>query len=254
MIKLKTKEEIQILREGGKRLASILATLATQVKPGVKTRDLDDEARRLIQEYGDNPAFLNYRPKGARLAYPAALCVSVNDEIVHGIPSQYEIKEGDVVTLDLGLVHAGLFTDSAITLAVGPVPEEVQLLLDRTKKALDLAIAQAVVGKTVGDIGFAVEQYIKPFGYGIIEDLAGHGVGYAVHEDPQIPNFGQPGTGEKLKAGMVIAIEPMITLGTKETDLLDDEYTFVSADGTLSAHFEHTIAVTDSGPIILTAL
>lgn len=254
MIKLKTKEEIQILREGGKRLASILATLATQVKPGVKTRDLDDEARRLIAAGGDSPAFLNYRPKGARLAYPAALCVSVNDEIVHGIPSQYEIKEGDVVTLDLGLVHGGLFTDSAITLAVGEVSKEVQNLIDRTKKSLDLAIAQAVVGKTVGDIGFAVEQYIKPFGYGIIEDLAGHGVGYAVHEDPQIPNFGQPGIGDKLKAGMVIAIEPMIAMGTKETDLLDDEYTFVTADGSFSAHFEHTIAVTDSGPIILTAL
>lgn len=254
MIKLKTKAEIDILREGGRRLATILNELAKQVAPGVKTVDLDTEARRLIALGGDTPAFLNYRPHGARLAYPSALCVSVNDEIVHGIPSQRELKEGDIVTLDCGLVHQGLFTDSAITVPVGEVGSEVLALIEHTKRSLEIGIAQARVGATTGDIGSAIEKYIHQFNYGVVRDLSGHGVGFAVHEDPQVPNFGKAGTGEKLEAGLVIAIEPMITLGSHQTVLLDDEYTFVTKDHSLSAHFEHTIAVTEDGPIILTQI
>lgn len=253
MIKLKTKEEIAILREGGKRLAAILQDLSSKVAPGVTTVWLDDEARRLISLGGDTPAFLNYRPKGARLAYPAALCVSVNDEIVHGIPSKYALSEGDVVTLDLGICHKGLFTDSAITLGVGKISSEAVDLISRTQEALERAIAVALPGNHVGDIGQAVEDYIKPFGYGIVRDLSGHGVGFAVHEDPQVPNFGKAGAGETLVPGLVIAIEPMITAGSAKTVLLDDEYTFVTKDKSLSAHFEHTIAITDGDPIVLTA-
>lgn len=252
MIKLKTKAEIDILREGGRRLATILEELSKKVAPEVKTVDLDTEARRLIALGGDEPAFLNYRPHGARLAYPAALCVSVNDEIVHGIPSQYELREGDLVTLDCGIVHKGLFTDSAITVPVGKVSAEALTLIEHTKKSLEIGIQQAVVGATTGDIGFAIEKYIKQFNYGVVRDLSGHGVGYAVHEDPQVPNFGKTGSGDKLEAGLVIAIEPMITLGSHQTELLDDEFTFVTKDKSLCAHFEHTIAVTDQGPIILT--
>jgi methionyl aminopeptidase len=253
MIKLKSKEEIEIMKEGGKCYAFILREVAKIVRPGISTKDLDDLAYKLIIEGGDKPAFLNYTPEGVSYPYPASLCVSINDEIVHGIPNKKVLlEEGDIVSLDLGLVHKGLITDGAITVPVGKISKEAQKLIDVTKKALELAVAAAQPGNRVGDIGHAVESYIKPLGYGLVEILSGHGVGYSVHEDPYVPNYGKPNTGERLVPGMVIAIEPMINLGTGEVYVTDDEYTYITADAKLSAHFEHTVAITEDGPIVLT--
>ena len=254
MIKLKTDEEIVILREGGKRLAKILQDLSLLVKPGITTLELDEKARAAIKTLGDQPAFLNYKPKGHKSPYPAALCTSVNDEVVHGIPNNLPLVEGDILTLDLGLIHGGLYTDSAITVPVGEITPEAEMLIDRTRQALETGIKAIKLGGRIGDIGFAIEQYVKPFGYGIVRDLSGHGVGYGVHEDPYVPNYGLKNIGEKIEAGLVIAIEPMLTLGTEDTEVLDDGYTVVSSDGKLAAHFEHTVAITKNGVEILTKI
>ncbi len=253
MIIIKTPKEIEILREGGRRLATILYKVKDKVKPGVSTKDLDDYAFKLITDMGDTPAFLNYRPEGADKPFPASLCVSVNDEVVHGIPNKNKIlKEGDIVSIDLGLKHGGLFTDMALTVAVGSPSLSTQKLLDTTEKALQLGIDAACGGNTTGDIGHAIESFVKPHKYGIVEVLSGHGVGRAIHEDPYIPNFGKKGKGEKLVPGMVVAIEPMLNNGTKHVTLDDDGYTIRTADGKKSAHFENTILITDGEPEILT--
>ncbi len=254
MINIKTQEEIEILKEGGKRHAFILQEIAKKVAPGISTKELDDFASELIKEGGDKAAFLNYTPRGAKRPYPASLCVSVNNEIVHGIPNEDPLilQDGDVVTLDLGLVHKGMITDSAITVGVGNILEEDRKMIEHCKEALALGIKVARGGARVGDIGYAIESFIKPLGYGLCEGLAGHGVGYKVHEDPFVPNQGRKGTGEVLKPGMVIAIEPMITLGTSKIVLAKDGYTYKTADGSNAAHCEHTIAITEMDPIILT--
>jgi len=254
MITIKTKEEIEILREGGKRHAFILQEIAQKVVPGVSTGELEDLARALIEESGDKSSFLKYTPKGAKRPYPAALCVSVNNEIVHGIPNEDPkiLQEGDVVTIDLGLTHKGLITDSAITLGVGKISEENKKLILHTHEALMRGVKQARGGNHVGDISHAIESFAKPLGYGLAEGLAGHGVGYKVHEDPFVPNEGKKGQGELLRPGMVIAIEPMLCLGTGRNILLKDGYTFVTADGAYAAHAEHTVVITDGDPIILT--
>jgi methionyl aminopeptidase len=252
---IKTPEEIKVLREGGKRLALILHKVAEQVRPGISAWELNQYAEKLIREGGDRPSFLHYRPEKAKKPYPAALCVSVNDEVVHGIPGKNKIfKEEDAVSLDLGLKHKNLFTDMAITVPVGKISNANKKLLEITEKALEVGIAEARAGKRVGDIGNAIENFIRPYRYGIVEVLAGHGVGRAVHEDPHIPNFGKKGTGAELLPGMVIAIEPMINLGTKNLFLDKDGFTFRAADGKTSAHFEHTILITDNEPEILTVL
>jgi methionyl aminopeptidase len=254
MIRLKTKEDIAKLKEGGKRLAQILRTVAREVKPGVRTDDLNTLAEKLITDGGDRSAFLHYSPKGADRPFPASLCVSINDEIVHGIPNEHPkiLKEGDIVSLDLGLIHEGLITDHAITVGVGSISKEAQKLLDVTKKSLAIGIKAAKPGKRTGDIGFAICEYAEPQGMGIIEELAGHGVGYEVHEDPFVPNYGKPDEGVLLKPGMVIAIEPMFTLGGIEIVLARDGYTFKTKDKSLAAHFEHTIVITEKGVEILT--
>lgn len=253
MIIIKTPKEIEILREGGKRLADVLYKVGEMVKPGISTKDLDTYAFNLIKENGDEPAFLNYRPAGASFAYPASLCVSVNNEVVHGIPKKSKIlKEGDIVSLDLGLKHQNLFTDMAITVPVGKISVSSQKLLEVTEKALSVGIFAAQGGNRIGDISHAIESFVHHHKYGIVEVLAGHGVGKSVHEDPYIPNFGKAGVGEKLVPGMVIAIEPMINNGTKNVILDKDGYTFRTADGKNSAHFEHTILITEGEPEILT--
>ncbi len=253
MIRLKSKEEIEILREGGRRHAEILKLVAKVVAPGISTKSLDILAQRLIKEGGDKSAFLGYTPEGVSYPYPAALCVSINDEVVHGIPNKdVLLEEGDIVSLDLGLKHRGLITDGAITVPVGKVSKAAKDLIAATKKALELAVKAAKPGNTTGDIGHAVESFVKPLGYGIVKILSGHGVGYSVHEDPYVPNYGQPGKGEKLVPGMVIAIEPMLNLGTGTVYATDDEYTYITKDGKISAHFEHTVAITEKGPVILT--
>lgn len=254
MVTIKTKEEIEILREGGKRHAFILSEIAKKVAPGVSTQELEDLARRLIKEGGDTASFLNYTPHGAKRAYPAALCVSINDEIVHGIPNENPIilKEGDVVSLDLGLTHKKLITDSAVTIGVGKLADEDKKLIEHCKEALFIGIKAAKGGNHVGDIGFAIELFAKPLGYGICQGLAGHGVGHKVHEDPFVPNEGRKGQGELLRPGMVIALEPMLTLGTDRIVLGNDGYTYKTADGSKAAHFEHTIAITEGEAIVLT--
>jgi methionyl aminopeptidase len=251
---IKTEEEIAILRDGGKRLARILAEVATHVRPGISSRELDAIAEGLIRDGGDEPAFKGYKPALHMRPFPASLCVSVNNEIVHGIPAgDVVLKEGDIVSLDLGLKHKGLFTDHAITVPVGKISKKEEELLRVTKEALHVGIQAAQESNRVGDIGYAIEQFVKKNGgYGIVRDLSGHGVGRAIHEDPYIPNYGKAGKGELLKPGMVVAIEPMLNLGDDETIVARDGYTVKTADGSKSAHFEHTILITESEPEILT--
>ena len=231
-----------------------MAEIVKQVRPGISTNDLEILARKLLKEGGDKGAFLNYTPRGARRPYPAVLNVSINNEIVHGIPNENPliIQEGDVVSIDLGVTHKGLITDSAITIGVGNIKKEDQMLIKHCFEALQIGIKMAKGGSHVGDIGHAIESFIRPLGYGLCSGLAGHGVGYKVHEDPFVPNEGRIGEGELLLPGMVIAIEPMITLGTDKFVLSPDGYTYKTADGSNAAHFEHTIAITEKGHIVLT--
>lgn len=255
MIIIKTPQEIEILREGGRRLASILYKVKDKVAPGISTWELDQYALKLITEGGDTPAFLNYKPEGAPAPYPASLCVSVNEEVVHGIPNKNKIlKEGDIVSIDLGIKHKGMFTDMALTVPVGNVSGASEKLMRATEEALHVGVDAAMSGNRVGDIGYAIQSFVKKqkAKYGIVEVLSGHGVGRAIHEDPFVPNFGKKGTGEKLVVGMVIAIEPMLNNGTKHVTLLDDGYTFITDDRKKSAHFELTIYIGPNGPEILT--
>lgn len=254
MIRLKTHEEIEILREGGKRLAEILSILAQKVLSGVSTFYLEEEARQLIKEGGDKPAFLGYTPQGAKRPFPAALCVSINDEIVHGIPNEEEkiIREGDLVSLDFGITHRGLITDAAVTVGAGAIDEESSKLIEVTRKSLEAGIKAAMPGNTIGDIGAAISAVVKTSPFFLADDLVGHGVGFQVHEDPYVPNFGIKGQGEKLVPGLVIALEPMVNIGTSAIKLSPDGYTFSTRDGSRSAHFEHSIAITEEGNIILT--
>ncbi len=251
-IYIKTKEEIEIIREGGKRLATILAKVGKMVAPGVTTAELDEYAYKLIKEGGDTPAFLNYKPEGHHKAFPASLCTSTNSEVVHGIPSKRRVlKEGDIICIDLGIKHKGYFTDHAITVPVGKISKKDQQLIDDTKEAMEVGIWAAKNGNTTGDIGHAIESFVNKK-YGIVRELSGHGVGIEIHEDPYIPNFGKPGKGVKLIPGMIIAIEPMLTNGKANIEVLNDGYTIITADGSKAAHFEHTILITKDEPEILT--
>ncbi|MEK7569152.1 MAG: type I methionyl aminopeptidase [Patescibacteria group bacterium] len=249
---IKTQDEIAIIREGGKHLARVLSAVRDAVKPGITTRELDQLAERLIREAGDEPAFLNYAPEEVKVAYPGTLCVSVNDEIVHGIAGDRVLKEGDIVGIDLGIKHNGLFTDSAITVPVGSIDDSASNLIKATEGALVAGIDAARGGKTTGDIGFAIESYVKDRGFVVVEELGGHGVGHSQHEDPHISNYGDRGHGDRLVPGMVIALEPIVNEGTRYIKLMPDKYTFVTRDHKRSAHFEHTILITDGAPEILT--
>lgn len=266
-ITIKTKEEIEILREGGKRLAEILRNVADAAKPGVSTLDLDRIAERLVLDSGGTPSFKGYRIAETKIPFPGSICASINDEIVHGIPrADRVLKNGDVVGLDIGMQWPseasakeasgpmGLYTDMAVTVGIGKISKQAEDLLQATKEALDIGIQAVRAGITVGDIGNAIEKHLKKSRYGIVRDLAGHGVGHALHEEPLIPNYGKAGTGIELREGMVIAIEPMATLGDWRISLDDDEWTFRAADGSLAAHFEHTMAVTKDGADVLTKL
>ncbi len=252
----KNLEEVVLLREGGKRLARALAETAARVVPGVTTYELNDHFERLVRKTGDEPAFLNYRPRGARRPFPSAICISVNEEVVHGIPTENvrTVAEGDIVKLDGGVTHAGLITDHAISVIAGTGSEEDVALVLGTRQALMAGIDAARGGNKVGDISAAIEKVGVALGYGIVFELGGHGVGHAVHEEPYVPNVGDPGQGVLLVPGMVLAIEPMFTLGTPRVRLLGDGYTFVTKDNTRAAHWEHTILVTEGAPEILTAL
>jgi methionyl aminopeptidase len=268
MIFLKKKNEIEIMRQGGKILAEILNEVAKAVKPGITTRELNELAQELIFAYGAKPAFLGYQD------FPAALCTSVNDVIVHAVPKGDKLKEGDIVGLDLGILYPfkdcagcfmlgncppkkkieGLYTDMAITVPVGKVSKEAQKLIDVTRQALEVGIEQVKPGNHIGDISFAIQQFVEKQGYSVIRSLVGHGVGKKVHEPPQIPNFGKKGEGEKLKPGMTLAIEPMVAMGGHELEKIEDGHGFRVKDKSLTAHFEHTIVVTESGCEILTKI
>lgn len=250
-IKLKNETDIKHLRESGRRLARALQATALEVKPGVTTGYLNDFFHKLVVAEGDEPAFLNYQPFGAEYPYPGSICISVNDEVVHGIGGEYVLKEGDIVGLDGGVKHKGMISDSAITVPVGKVNEEDVELIRVTKEALMAGIKAAQPGKYVNDISKAIEKAI-PQKYGVVKILSGHGVGYKVHEEPYVPNFDDGVKGPRLVPGLVLAIEPMVNLGTDEVYLADDGYTFITVDHKKSAHFEHTILITDKGPEILT--
>jgi methionyl aminopeptidase len=250
---IKTKEEIEIIREGSRRLARILCAVRDACVAGVTTGDLDLLTERLSREGGDLPAFLNYTPEGASHPYPATLCISVNDEIVHGIGGARVLKDGDIVGIDTGLVHQGLFTDSALTVPVGAIDDVAKKLISVTEQALALGISVARAGNTVGDIGYTIEKYVHEQGFVVVEELGGHGVGYKQHEDPHVANYGERGQGTKLKAGMVLALEPIVNEGTRYIKLMPDGYTYVTRDHKRSAHFEHTILITDGEAEILTA-
>jgi methionyl aminopeptidase len=252
MIIIKTEQEIKNLRIAGKHLGEILSILEKEIKPGVTPKQLDARSRELIQERGCTPAFLGYTPHGAPRPYPSALCTSVNSEVVHGIPTNTTLKEGDIISIDLGLWYEGVVVDSARTVAVGKILPELQKLLDVTKESLFVGIKEAVAGNRTGDIGNAIETFIKPHKYGIVKELAGHGVGRQIHEDPYVPNYGKAGSGALLKKGMVIAIEPMINLGKAGVIFHKDGYTVTTKDSLPSAHFEHTVLITDGRPEILT--
>lgn len=251
---IKKPQELEVLREAGKRLARVLDACAKHVAPGVTPALLDALAEKLIREGGDVPAFKNYKPSGAKIAFPATLCVSVNDAIVHGIPTTVPLKAGDIVGLDLGLVHEGMYVDSAVTVGVGEIDSLAQRLIACTQEALAAGIKEARAGKKTGDIGAAVEAVVSRYGYGTVRELSGHGVGYAVHEEPFVPNYGKAGTGAPLKAGMVIAIEPMVNEGGDEIVLGPDKFTYATKDGSRSAHFEHTLIISDGEPEVITKL
>lgn len=255
-IRLKTKEDIEKLRIAGKFLAQVVDEVAKAVKPGVMTNELEDLARKLISEKGCKPAFLNYKPAGAKRPYPAALCVSINDEIVHGIPNEdpRELKEGDIVSVDTGLSYEGMIVDHAVTVPVGEISSEARKLLTVTKEALSSAIKVAQPGNRIGDIGAAVEERAHKNNFAVVQGLCGHGVGYTVHEEPYVPNEGRKGTGELLEPGLVIAIEPMFSTGKGDIELGRDDYTYTTKDRSLSAQFEHTVLITENGPEILTKL
>ena len=252
---IKNDTERENLIEGGKRLAAVLRALKAKVAPGVTTEVLDDLAEQLIRDGGDEPCFLGYTPEGAQRPYPATLCVSINDEIVHGVPNESvkTLREGDIVGLDLGLSHNGVIVDAAITVPVGNINEESKKLLRATEQALTAGIAAAEVGKHVGDIGSVIQREIENAGFKVVRELGGHGVGDLVHEEPFIPNFGRAGEGELLEEGMVLALEPISTAGKAAVVLAPDGYTFRTKDGSRSAHFEHTILLERSGARIITA-
>ena len=247
MILLKSERELQRMRQGGQILAEVKDLLRRLVAPGVSTKDIDREVEAFILGKGAKSAFKGYR------GFPATVCVSINNEVVHGIPSaKRKLAPGDIVGLDLGCIVDGYYADCAITLPVGAVPPRVQELLDVTRESLDKAIVQCRPGNRLGDISHAVQSHCESHGFGVVRAFVGHGIGRQLHEDPQVPNFGEPGRGAVLKAGMVLAIEPMVTMGSYEVRILEDRWTAVTEDGSWAAHFEDTIAITDNGPEILT--
>ena len=246
MVTLKSAREIETMRRSGKITSKVLAELMKAARPGITTGELDQMAERGIRELGGIPTFKGYH------GYAASICTSVNAEVVHGIPGSYVLRDGDLLSIDIGTTLDGYVSDSAVTVAIGTIPQNAQRLLDVTQECLMVGIAQMHKGKRLGDIGAAVQKHAEAAGYGVVRELVGHGVGREMHEEPQVPNYGTAGAGMVLRPGLVLAIEPMITEGDHQVEILKDGWTVVTADGKLAAHFEHTIAVTEDGPKILT--
>ncbi len=247
MIVLKSEREIALMRDAGHILADVATHLRASVRAGRSTLEIDEDVEAFIRGRGATPAFKGYR------GFPATVCISINQEVVHGIPSPHRrIAEGDIVGLDLGCIVDGYYADCALTLAVGVVPPNVQKLLDVTRESLELAIKECWPGRRLSDVSHAVQSHVEAHGLSVVRAFVGHGIGRALHEEPQVPNFGDPGRGPQLRPGMVLAIEPMVTMGSWEVKILDDGWTAVTKDGSLAAHFEHTVAVTEGEPEVLT--
>jgi methionyl aminopeptidase len=248
VIQLKSAREIDLMAQGGKILGATIETLRAAVRPGISTGELDQIAEEFIRSHdGATPAF-----KGL-YGFPGSICASVNHEIVHGIPSKKRVlKEGDIISLDVGVGYKGYFSDSAVTVPVGTVSAEARKLLEATQRSLEAGIAAATVGNHIGDIGAAVQAVVEAAGFSVVRDLVGHGIGVEFHEEPQVPNYGKPKRREKLVPGLTLAIEPMVNIGGPATKTLSDRWTIVTFDGSLSAHFEHTVAITENGPQVLT--
>ncbi|HJQ22372.1 MAG TPA: type I methionyl aminopeptidase [Blastocatellia bacterium] len=248
MIIRKSKSEIEKMRVAGQIVASVLKRLSEIAQPGITTRDLDQEAERMIRAAGAVPTFKGYH------GYPASLCTSINDEVVHGIPGNRKLREGDIIGVDCGATYRGYVGDAAVTIGVGRISDELQKLMEVTRDSLFQAIAKCRVGNRLGDVCHAVEAHVVPLGYSVVRNFCGHGIGRAMHEDPQVPNYGKPGTGPVLREGWVLAIEPMVNIGRHDVKVLSDGWTVITLDGRPSAHFEHTVAITAEGPQILTEL
>lgn len=246
MIVRKSADELELMRKANVLVAEVLGELRELVAPGVTTLELDAIAERRVREAGAIPAFKGYH------GFPATICASVNDAVVHGIPADTALADGDIVSIDMGVVRDGFYGDSAVTVPVGSIPENVSDLLNVTRDSLELAIDRARVGGYVSDIGHAVQKHVESHGFSVVREFVGHGIGTKLHEDPQIPNYGEPGHGARLSSGMVLAIEPMVTVGKPAVKVLDDGWTAVTLDGSLAAHFEHTVAITEEGPEVLT--
>ncbi len=245
-VSIKSSQEIELMREAGRILATVHQELGKNIRPGMSTMDIDRLGEEMIRSYGCIPSFKNY------CGYPASICVSVNDEVVHGIPSEKRlIQEGDIVSLDAGVIYKGYHSDAARTVAVGEISEKAKLLIERTRQSFFEGMKKAVAGNHLHDISAAIGDYAESFGYGVVRDLCGHGIGNHLHEDPEIPNFRQWRRGIKLRPGMTLAVEPMINLGTSEVEWMDDEWTVVTEDGAPSAHYENTILITEGKPEIL---
>jgi len=245
-IRIKNANEVDILRKAGKILSSIVTQLQGSLTSGITTKDIDKKAEDLIRKHRVTAAFKGYR------GFPGVACISVNEEVVHGIPGARIIKNGDIVSLDIGIIYEGYYSDTAVTVPVGRVPEQITRLLDVTKASLFRGIEQARAGNRLSDISFAVQSFVEMHGFSVVRDFVGHGIGKQLHEDPEIPNYGKAGQGPVLAEGMVFAIEPMVNVGTHRTRILEDGWTVVTEDGKPSAHFEHSIVITSKGPEILT--
>lgn len=252
MIPLKEPWELTVMRTAGRKLASVVAQIRESVAVDITTRDIDRLTEEAILAAGARPAFKGY--KVGRAVFPATICISINEQVVHGIPGKRRVANGDVLSLDFGLVYGGYYADSAFTVVVGEGAEEDHALVTVTREALELGIEKARVGGRVGDIGHTIEGHVRPRGFGVVTQMVGHGIGRKLHEPPSVPNYGKRGTGDLLKVGMVLAIEPMVTRGGDDTKILGDQWTVVTGDNSRSAHFEHTVAITPTGPEILTQL
>ncbi|HXA43531.1 MAG TPA: type I methionyl aminopeptidase [Candidatus Solibacter sp.] len=247
MITIKSESELGLMREAGRLLGDTLDQLEAAVRPGITTGEIDQLADKLIRQHGAIPGFLGYN------GFPKSLCISVNEEVVHGIPGKREIKDGDLVSLDCGLILDGLWADSGRTVMVGNVSDEAKRLVEVTRESLDRGIEQAIPGNRVGDISAAVQRHVEANGFSVVRNFVGHGIGRNMHEEPQVPNFGVAGAGPLLRPGYALAIEPMVNAGSHEVQMLPDRWTIITADGRLSAYFEHTVLITDDGPVVATA-